>query len=65
MQVFVSMILRKMNPHEQPIKAFVDSIFAKINGNVQIIQLIKFLDTYMPALEEVIEDYFYNKFLGE
>jgi hypothetical protein len=54
-----------MNPHEQPIKAFVDSIFAKINGNVQVLQLIKFLDTYMPALEEVIEDYFYNKFLGE
>ncbi|CAD8111971.1 unnamed protein product [Paramecium sonneborni] len=65
MQVFVNMMLRKQNLNEQPIKAFVDAIFQKVNGNVPILQLIKFFDNYMTQLEEIVEDYYYNKFLGE
>ncbi|CAD8121657.1 unnamed protein product [Paramecium sonneborni] len=65
LKVFLAMMIRKQNINELPIKSFVDSIFSKFDVNVPILQFVKFVDMFMPSLEEIIEDYFYDKFLGE
>ncbi|CAD8105649.1 unnamed protein product [Paramecium primaurelia] len=65
LQVFISMMIRKSNINELPIKSFVDGIFSRLDVNIPILQFVKFIDTFMPSLEEIIEDYYYDKFLGE